>query len=222
MCCKQQRACSIISAHNHVPFLVKWTYYAIFPLMWCDLFFPYFLNVFINDLLQLFPSLLNQFGWDLIMSSCFSIFQLTYCHLFVYVTWWINKWFCSLYAHCPHFFTVTVCSILQFVCTLSTRLLCHCLFHLAVCTHIVHTSSLSLSVPSCSCTHIIHTSSLSSSVPSCSLYAHCPHVFTVIVCSILQLYAHCPHFFTVIVCSILQFVRTFSTLLQTTYLLFTV
>ena len=158
---------------------------------------------------------------------------------------------CSLYAHCPHFFTVTACSILQFVCTLSTRLHCHCLFHLVVCMHIVHTSSLSLSVLSCSlyahcphvftvivysilqfvrtlstllhwhclfhlavCMHIVHTSSLSLSVPSCSLYAHCPHFFTLIVCSILQLYAHYPHFFTVIVCSILQFVRTLSTRLH--------
>ena len=58
-------------------------------------------------------SLFNQFGRDLIISSRFSVFQFTYCHLCVYITCWFNIRFCSLYAHCPLFSTVIVCSILQ-------------------------------------------------------------------------------------------------------------
>ena len=90
-------------------------YYVIFPLMWCDLFLSvFFLNTFISDILELFSSLFDNFAWDLIKSRCFSIFQFTYCHLYVYIIWWFNTWCCGLYAHCPLFSTVAVCSILQF------------------------------------------------------------------------------------------------------------
>ena len=44
-----------------------------------------FLNEFIHDLLEHFSSLFNQFSHDLIMFSRFSIFQFTYCHLYIYI-----------------------------------------------------------------------------------------------------------------------------------------
>jgi hypothetical protein len=54
------------------------------------------------------------YGWDLIMPSCFSIFQLTCCHLL------------SLHH------LVVPKTVLQFVRTTSALLQCHCLFNLAV------------------------------------------------------------------------------------------
>ena len=56
----------------------------------------------------------NQFGQDLIMSSFFSMFQFTYCYLYLYIIWSFNVWFCSLYAYCLHYSTVTIQSILWF------------------------------------------------------------------------------------------------------------
>ena len=76
--------------------------------------YPYFLNEFINDFLELFSTLFNQFGRDLIMSSCFSIYQFTYCHLYGYILGWFNRWFCSFYPHYPLISTVTGHSIFQF------------------------------------------------------------------------------------------------------------
>jgi len=78
------------------------------PVVWS---LPYFENEFINDLLELFSSLFNQFSKDLTMSSCFSIFHCTYCQL--HVCAYCNIWFFSLYPHCPLFCSVTVRSILQ-------------------------------------------------------------------------------------------------------------
>jgi hypothetical protein len=94
---------------------------------WYDLFLPYFLNKFINDLLEL-PHLppFNQFGQDLIFPVAF---QFTYCHLYVYIIWRLNKRLCSLYA-------------------LSTLLHCHCVFHLAVqsASHNIQTTFVGLSL----------------------------------------------------------------------------
>jgi len=63
---------------------MNWTYYGTFPLMWYDLVLPCFLNELKNGFLELSFSLFDQFGQDLIMSSCFSFFQLTNFHLCVY------------------------------------------------------------------------------------------------------------------------------------------
>ena len=76
--------------------------------------YPYFLIEFINDFLELFSTLFNQFGWELIMSSCFSIYQFTYCHLYGHIIGWFNRWFCSFYPHYPLFSTGTGCFIFQF------------------------------------------------------------------------------------------------------------
>ena len=76
--------------------------------------YPYFLNEFINYFLELFSTLFNRSGWDLIVSSCFSIYQFTYCHLFGYIIGWFNRWFCSFYPHYPLFSTGTGCFIFQF------------------------------------------------------------------------------------------------------------
>ena len=85
MCCAQQCDCSIIFTHQHVPFLMNWTYYAIFPLMvWSlPLVFLKWVHVWPWALFPFF----NQFSQDLIMSSLFSIFQFTDCHLCVYIIW---------------------------------------------------------------------------------------------------------------------------------------
>ena len=50
---------TITITHHHVPFLMNWTFYAILPLMCCDLFLPYFWNEFINDL-ELFHFLVQH------------------------------------------------------------------------------------------------------------------------------------------------------------------
>ena len=76
--------------------------------------YPYFLNEFINDFLELFCTLFKKFGRDLIMSSCFSIYQFTYCYLYGYIIRWFNRQFCSFYPHYPLFSTVAGCSIFQF------------------------------------------------------------------------------------------------------------
>ena len=52
---------TIDQACVHIPFLMNWAYYyAIFPLMWCDLFLLYFWNKCVNDLE--FFSLVNKLG----------------------------------------------------------------------------------------------------------------------------------------------------------------
>jgi len=45
------------------------------------------------------------------MHNCFSFFQFTYSHLYVYIIWRFNVRFCSLYAYCPLVSIVTVRSI---------------------------------------------------------------------------------------------------------------
>ena len=102
--------------NDHIPFL-----------MTCHIM-PYFhsygmissSHIFLIDVHKwpswaLFLLLYNRFCRDLITSSCFSVFQFTYCHLYIYITWWFTICFCSLYAHCTLFSNVIVCSILQFI-----------------------------------------------------------------------------------------------------------
>ena len=95
----------------HIYTHVVWT---LLPLFW---------NEFMNDLLELFSSSFNQLDWYLIMSSCFSISQFTYCHL------------------CLHHLVVQHMA-LHFVHTLSSLLHNHCLFHLTVwsASHNIHTT----------------------------------------------------------------------------------
>ena len=82
--------------------------------MWYDLFFPYFLKAFINDFLELFSySFIFVAGiWSCPVAFPFSNLLVAISYLFI--TWWFNIQFCSLYTHCPLFSTVTVYSILQF------------------------------------------------------------------------------------------------------------
>jgi hypothetical protein len=77
---------------------------------------PYLVNDFVNNHLELFASLFNQFGKVLIMSSCFFFF-----HFSIYL----------LPCLCLHHLAVQR-MVLRFVLTMSTLLHCHCPFHVAI------------------------------------------------------------------------------------------
>jgi hypothetical protein len=89
------------------------THYAKFPILWYDLFLPYFENEFKKTFLSSFPPSLTNSGGIWSHPVVFPLFQFTQCHLCAYI-------------------------------------ICASTYGSAVCTHIVHSSPLSLLVPTCS------------------------------------------------------------------------